>query len=71
MKIKTDTIFLSHSPLAFYFNFSDKHDPFLVYSSKYLDASEKYLLYISKSLLRRIRKAEAYILEETINHHLY
>jgi len=34
LKMKKDTLFLSLSPLANYFNFSNKSDPFLVLTSK-------------------------------------
>jgi len=54
--MKNDTRDLCDSPLAKFFNFSAKSDPFLVYPSKEIEQpTEKLVLYISKNLINRIR----------------
>lgn len=54
--MKNDTRDLIETPLAKYFNFSAKSDPFLVFPSKETGpSSDKLVLYISKNLINRIR----------------
>jgi len=71
LKMKNDTRELVESPLAKFFNFSSKSDPFLVYPSKELQQTDdKIVLYISKNLINRIRACELVILEESVHEHI-
>ena len=69
--MKNDTKDIIDTPLAKYFNFSSKSDPFLVYPSKEMEhADDKIILYISKNLINRIRACELVILEESVHEHM-
>jgi len=70
LKMKNDTKDLITTPLAKSFTFSSKSDPFLVYPSKETDKPGKTVLYISKSLINRIRACELVILEESVHEHI-
>jgi len=71
IKMKNDTKDIIETPLAKYFNFSSKSDPFLVYPSKEMEhADDKIILYISKNLINRIRACELVILEESVHEHM-
>ena len=55
--MKNDTRFLVDSSLATYFEFSEKSDPFLVFTSKQgnFKQGQKIVLPLSNNLINRIR----------------
>jgi hypothetical protein len=72
-KLMLDTIFLSRSPLADYFNFSDRSDPFLVFPAQELFETStengqvpqpRQVLFISKPLMQRIRINETLLFND-------
>lgn len=57
LKLRSDLAFLGASSLVHYFHFSQKTDPFLLYTSQHINhpPSSKIVHFISNQLLARIK----------------